>query len=84
MKARVVIVGSYVQDLAFYVREFPRPGECVLAELRPGAGGKGFNQAVAATRAGAPPSSWAPSAMTRPDPTPGNSPGKRGCGRTLW
>lgn len=54
MKARVVIVGSYVQDLAFYVREFPRPGECVLAELRPGAGGKGFNQAVAATRAGIP------------------------------
>jgi ribokinase len=54
MKARVVIVGSYVQDLAFYVQEFPRPGESVLAELRPGAGGKGFNQAVAATRAGTP------------------------------
>jgi ribokinase len=54
MKARVVIVGSYVQDLAFYVQEFPGPGESVLAELRPGAGGKGFNQAVAATRAGAP------------------------------
>ncbi|AOS43883.1 Ribokinase [Lacunisphaera limnophila] len=54
MKARVVIVGSYVQDLAFYVEAFPGPGDCVLAELRPGAGGKGFNQAVAATRAGAP------------------------------
>jgi ribokinase len=54
MKARVVIVGSYVQDLAFYVPEFPGPDECVLADLRPGAGGKGFNQAVAATRAGAP------------------------------
>jgi ribokinase len=54
MKARVVIVGSYVQDLAFYVKDFPRPGESVLAELRPGAGGKGFNQAVAATRAGVP------------------------------
>ena len=54
MKPRVVIVGSYVQDLAFYVQEFPGPGDCVLAELRPGAGGKGFNQAVAATRAGAP------------------------------
>jgi ribokinase len=52
MKARVVIVGSYVQDLAFYVEEFPGPGESVLAELRTGAGGKGFNQAVAATRAG--------------------------------
>ncbi len=54
MKARVVIVGSYVQDLAFFVRDFPGPGECVLADLRPGSGGKGFNQAVAATRAGAP------------------------------
>lgn len=53
MKPRVVIVGSYVQDLAFYVAAFPRPGESVLAELRTGAGGKGFNQAVAATRAGA-------------------------------
>src|SRR3954462_6366059 len=54
MSARVVIVGSYVQDLAFYVENFPRPGDSVLAELRPGSGGKGFNQAVAATRAGAP------------------------------
>ena len=54
MRAHVVIVGSYVQDLSFFVREFPRPGECVLADLRPGSGGKGFNQAVAATRAGAP------------------------------
>lgn len=54
MKPRVVIVGSYVQDMAFYVQDFPRPGDSVLAELRPGAGGKGFNQAVAATRAGVP------------------------------
>lgn len=54
MRARVVIVGSYVQDLAYYLEAFPRPGDSVLAELRTGAGGKGFNQAVAATRAGAP------------------------------
>lgn len=54
MKPRVVIVGSYVQDLAFYVKEFPSPGETVLSELRTGAGGKGFNQAVAATRTGVP------------------------------
>ncbi len=54
MNARVVIVGSYVQDLSFYVADFPRPGETVLADLRPGAGGKGFNQAVAATQAGVP------------------------------
>src|SRR3954463_12299774 len=54
MSARVVIVGSYVQDLAFYVENFPRPGDSVLADLRTGSGGKGFNQAVAATRAGVP------------------------------
>lgn len=52
MSARVVIVGSFVQDFAFYVREFPKPGDSVPADMRPGAGGKGFNQAVAATRAG--------------------------------
>lgn len=52
MSARVVIVGSYVQDFSFYVAEFPRPGDSVPADLRPGAGGKGFNQAVAATRTG--------------------------------
>jgi ribokinase len=54
MKSRVVIVGSYVQDFSFYVESFARPGETLPADLRPGAGGKGFNQAVAATRAGVP------------------------------
>ena len=54
MKSRVVIVGSYVQDFSFYVENFARPGETLPADLRPGAGGKGFNQAVAATRAGVP------------------------------
>jgi ribokinase len=54
MKPRVVVVGSLIQDLAFFTREFPRPGETVLGDFRPGPGGKGFNQAVAATRAGAP------------------------------
>jgi ribokinase len=53
MKPRVVVVGSFIQDLAFFVAEFPRPGETVLGDFRPGPGGKGFNQAVAATRAGA-------------------------------
>lgn len=50
---RVVVVGSYMQDLAFYARQFPQPGETVVGEFRTGAGGKGFNQAVAAARAGA-------------------------------
>ncbi len=42
-----------MQDLAFYARNFPSPGETVVGDFRPGPGGKGFNQAVAATRAGA-------------------------------
>ncbi|HVU16987.1 MAG TPA: ribokinase [Candidatus Didemnitutus sp.] len=54
MKPRVVVVGSFVQDLAFFTRDFPRPGETVVGDFRPGPGGKGFNQAVAAMRAGTP------------------------------
>lgn len=54
MSPRVVVVGSYIQDLSFYTKAFPRPGETVLGDCRLGAGGKGFNQAVAAARAGAP------------------------------
>jgi ribokinase len=54
MKARVVVVGSFIQDLAFYTKNFPQPGESVVGDCRLGPGGKGFNQAVAATRAGAP------------------------------
>jgi ribokinase len=42
-----------MQDLAFYARAFPRPGETVMGDFRAGPGGKGFNQAVAAMRAGA-------------------------------
>ncbi len=42
-----------MQDLAFYARQFPQPGETVVGDFRPGPGGKGFNQAVAAARAGA-------------------------------
>lgn len=47
-------MGSFIQDLAFFTPRFPRPGETVLGDFRAGPGGKGFNQAVAATRAGAP------------------------------
>ncbi len=54
MKSSVVVVGSFVQDLAFYTKNFPRPGETVVGEFRPGPGGKGFNQAVAAARTGIP------------------------------
>lgn len=54
MKTSVVVVGSFVQDLAFYTKNFPRPGETVVGDFRPGPGGKGFNQAIAAARAGFP------------------------------
>ena len=54
MKHSIVVIGSFVQDLAFYTKQFPRPGETVVGDFRPGPGGKGFNQAVAASRAGVP------------------------------
>ena len=54
MKPSVLVIGSFNQDLAFYTRTFPRPGESVVGDFRPGPGGKGFNQAVAASRAGVP------------------------------
>ncbi|MDI1337306.1 MAG: ribokinase [Lacunisphaera sp.] len=52
MKHSVVVVGSFNQDLAFYTENFPQPGDSVVGDFRPGPGGKGFNQAVAASRAG--------------------------------
>ncbi len=53
MKPEVVVVGSYVQDLAWRCAEFPRAGETVIGQFALGPGGKGSNQAVAAARAGA-------------------------------
>jgi ribokinase len=51
--ADVVIVGSYVQDQAWFVERFPRPGETLRAHrYNTGPGGKGFNQAVACARQG--------------------------------
>ena len=50
---RVIVVGSFVQDLTFRCADFPRPGETVLGQFVTGPGGKGSNQAVAAARAGA-------------------------------
>jgi len=48
----VVVVGSYVQDLAFNTEIFPAPGETRIGTFRTGPGGKGFNQAVACNRLG--------------------------------
>lgn len=46
----VVVVGSFVQDLAFSTPRFPAPGESRIGRFATGPGGKGFNQAVAAKR----------------------------------
>lgn len=55
MAAGVVVVGSYVQDHAWLCDRFPESGETVRATgFNTGPGGKGFNQAVAAQRLGAP------------------------------
>ena len=49
----VVVVGSYVQDHAWQVDRFPRPGETRRARgFSTGPGGKGFNQAIACLRQG--------------------------------
>jgi ribokinase len=50
---QVIIVGSYVQDQAWFVERFPRPGETLRANrYNTGPGGKGFNQAIACARQG--------------------------------
>lgn len=54
MPASVLVIGSFNQDIAFDVPAFPAPGETVLGAFRVSPGGKGFNQAVAATRTGVP------------------------------
>ncbi|HEX9832653.1 MAG TPA: ribokinase [Mycobacterium sp.] len=51
---RVCVVGSVNVDQTFTVTTLPHPGETILADsVRSNPGGKGGNQAVAASRAGA-------------------------------
>ncbi|MDX1569498.1 MAG: ribokinase [Xanthomonadales bacterium] len=50
----VVVVGSYNYDLLFRTSTLPGMGETCLGEVAFAHGGKGFNQAVAAARLGAP------------------------------
>ncbi len=53
-KERVVVMGSYVADVAFRTQKLPAWGETYIGEeFKLGPGGKGSNQAVAAARAGA-------------------------------
>ena len=48
------VVGNTTRDIFYLTQNFPAPGESVLAaERKEDVGGKGFNQAVAAVRAGA-------------------------------
>lgn len=49
----VVIVGSFNVDHVWTTAALPRAGETLSGEYATGPGGKGFNQAVAARRAGA-------------------------------
>ena len=50
---KIVVVGSLNIDTFLFVSDFPIPGETVSAkELLLRAGGKGFNQSVAAAKAG--------------------------------
>ena len=50
---RVAVVGSFNVDHAWSCDALPRPGETLAGRYAGGPGGKGFNQAVAARRAGA-------------------------------
>jgi len=50
MPARLAVIGSFVQDLAFTVGSFPAPGQTIIGNFFTGPGGKGSNQAVAAHR----------------------------------
>jgi ribokinase len=54
MKPKVVVIGSFVQDLTWKCEAFPKEGETVIGTFITGPGGKGSNQAVAAGRAGVP------------------------------
>lgn len=54
MPSPILVVGTYVQDLAFRCERAPTAGESVVGTVSLAAGGKGFNQAVAAHRAGVP------------------------------
>ena len=54
-RPQVIVVGSFVQDHVWLIDRFVQPGETRRANgFSTGPGGKGFNQAVACARQGAP------------------------------
>lgn len=50
---RVAVIGSFNVDHAWRVATLPQPGATLSGDYASGPGGKGFNQAMAARRAGA-------------------------------
>ncbi|PKV51139.1 ribokinase [Aquimarina sp. MAR_2010_214] len=53
MKKIITVIGSYNRDMVFQTPYFPRPGETITARnFEMFSGGKGANQAVAASRLG--------------------------------
>jgi ribokinase len=54
VSGRVVVVGSFNVDHAWTSDTLPRAGETLSGRYASGPGGKGFNQATASSRAGAP------------------------------
>jgi ribokinase len=52
-RAQVVVVGSFNVDHVWRSADLPPPGATLAGDYASGPGGKGFNQAVAAARAGA-------------------------------
>lgn len=52
--SKIVVVGSYITDIAVFVGAFPSDGQTVVGDrVKIGPGGKGSNQATAARRSGA-------------------------------
>jgi ribokinase len=53
-KSKVVVAGSFIVDITGFAPRFPKDGETVIGSaIKFGPGGKGSNQATAASRAGA-------------------------------
>ena len=52
MSIKIVVVGSYNQDLSWICDEFPKTEETIFGKFKMTTGGKGSNQAVAAAKAG--------------------------------
>ena len=47
MTPPILVFGSYMHDLSFSMRDFPKPGQTIIGDFKSGPGG---NQAVAAAR----------------------------------